>query len=97
MSKFSFTYTTVYNLHVDKISAYYSHNYIHTLLANTTICISLHSTRAFSYTAVIVRTKELSIRTGTYNDTEIINLQMIYFTIFCSLCCFMIIIYSTLL
>ena len=37
--------------------------------ANTTEWISLHPTRTLSYTAVTGSTKELSIRTGTYNDT----------------------------
>ena len=36
------------------------------MLANTTVCISLHPTRALGYAAVTGSTKELSIGTGTY-------------------------------
>ena len=42
------------------------HVIIHTRLANTTVRFSLHPTRALSYTAVIGKTKELSIRTVNY-------------------------------
>ena len=42
------------------------HIIIHTMLANTTVCISLHPTRALGYAAVTGSTKELSIGTGTY-------------------------------
>ena len=43
--------------------------------ANTTVYISLHPTRALSYTAVTGSTKELSIRTGTYNDTLVTEID----------------------